>query len=73
MTIIIIQGGISLFATYADTFLTDFMIAEMTAVGGVMIIAIGIVILDLKKIKVANFLPALIFSPLFVYLKNLIF
>ena len=73
LTIIIIQGGISLFASHADAFLSDVMISEMTAVGGVMIIAIGIVILDIKKIKVANFLPALIYSPLFVYLKNIIF
>jgi len=73
LTIIVIQGGISLFASHADAFLNDVMIAEMTAVGGVMIVAIGIVILDIKKIKVANFLPALIYSPLFVYLKNIIF
>jgi len=73
ITIIVIQGGISLFALYADAFLSDVMIAEMTAVGGVMIVAIGIVILDIKKIKVANFIPALFFSPIFVYLKNIIF
>ena len=72
ITILIIQGGISLFATFADSFLSELMIAEMTAVGGVMIIAIGIVILDIKKIKVANFLPALIYSPIFIYIKSLI-
>jgi uncharacterized protein len=72
-TIAIIQGGIALFASYADSFLSDVMISEMTAVGGIMIVAIGIVILDLKKIKVANFMPALIYAPIFVYLKNLIF
>lgn len=72
ITIFVIQGGISFFAAYADTFLSDFMIAEMTAVGGILIIAIGLVILDLKKINVANFLPALIFSPLFIYLKSLL-
>jgi uncharacterized membrane protein YqgA involved in biofilm formation len=72
-TILIVQGGISLFATYADSFLSEIMITEMTAVGGIMIVAIGIVLLDIKKIKVANFLPALIYAPLFVYIKNLIF
>jgi uncharacterized membrane protein YqgA involved in biofilm formation len=73
LTIFIIQGGISFLAIYLEPFLTQIMIAEMTAVGGIMIVAIGIVILDIKKIKVANFLPALIFSPLFVFIKNLLF
>jgi uncharacterized membrane protein YqgA involved in biofilm formation len=72
ITITIIQGGISLFASYVDSYLNEIMIAEMTAVGGIMIIAIGIVILDIKKINVANFLPALIYSPIFVYLNNII-
>ena len=72
ITIAVIQGGISLFASFADGFLNEFMIWEMTAVGGIMIISIGIVILDIKKIKVANFLPALIYSPIFVYLKILL-
>ena len=72
ITIAVIQGGISLFASFADDFLNEFMIGEMTAVGGIMIVSIGIVILDIKKIKVANFLPALIYSPIFVYLKILL-
>ena len=71
ITIAIIQGGISSFASYADSFLNDIMIAEMTAVGGILIVAIGFGILNIKKINVANFLPALIYSPLFIYLKNL--
>ena len=48
-TIAIIQGGISLFAIYADSFLSEVMISEMTAVGGIIIVAIGIVILDIKN------------------------
>ena len=45
ITIAVIQGGISLFASFADSFLNEFMIGEMTAVGGIMIVSIGIVIL----------------------------
>ena len=71
LTIAVIQGGISLFASYADNFLDNFMITEMTAVGGIIIISIGFVILDIKKIHVANFLPALIYSPILIYLKSL--
>jgi uncharacterized membrane protein YqgA involved in biofilm formation len=67
-TIIIIQGGLTLFAVFIDQVLNEYMINEMTAVGGVLIIGIGFLILDIKKIKVANFLPALIFAPLFAAL-----
>jgi len=63
-TIIIVQGGITVSAVLVEQFLNDFMINEMTAVGGVLIIGIGMIILDIKKISVANFLPALVFAPL---------
>jgi uncharacterized membrane protein YqgA involved in biofilm formation len=68
ITVIIIQGSITVFAVFLDQLLSELMINEMTAVGGVLIIAIGILLLDLKKIKVANFLPALIYAPLFAAL-----
>jgi len=64
LTIIIIQGGLTALAFFFDQFLNEYMINEMTAVGGVLIIGIGLVILDLKKITVANFLPALIYAPI---------
>lgn len=70
-TILIIQGGISLSASFVDNFLNDIMITEMTAVGGILILAIGFIILNIKNIKVSNLLPALIFSPLFIYIKML--
>lgn len=62
-TIIIIQGGITFSAVFIDQFLNAMMINEMTAVGGVLIIGIGFVILDIKKIKVATFLPSILFAP----------
>jgi len=40
----------------------------MTATGGVMILAIGLLLLDLKRIRVANLLPALLIAPLIVAL-----
>jgi len=62
-TIILVQGGITVSAVLVEQFLNDFMINEMTAVGGVLIIGIGLIILDIKKVRVANFLPALIYAP----------
>jgi uncharacterized membrane protein YqgA involved in biofilm formation len=64
LTIIIIQGGITVSAALIDRLLNNFMINEMTAVGGVLIIGIGLIILDIKKITVTNFLPALVYAPL---------
>ncbi len=46
---------------------TDIMITELSAVGGIMILAIGINILGIKKIKIGNMLPALL-GPVIYYL-----
>ena len=66
LTILIYQGGLSLLAGLAQSLLTDAMIGEMSATGGVLILAIGLLLLDLKKIRVANLLPALVIAPLIV-------
>jgi uncharacterized membrane protein YqgA involved in biofilm formation len=67
-TIIVIQGGLTFSALLVDQFFNEMMINEMTAAGGVVIIGIGIILLDIKKIKVATFLPALVIAPLIVIL-----
>lgn len=67
--VFIYQGLITLFAGYLKTILSEAMIAEMNAVGGLLILAIGINILGLKKIKVGNMLPAIVFAVLFVWIK----
>lgn len=60
------QGAIALLSTQIYNFVSqetlDAMLVEVTAVGGLMIIAIGINILELKKINVANMLPALVIA-----------
>ena len=67
-TILIYQGGITLFANVLSDMLTDPMIAEMTATGGLIIVGIGIKLLNLREIRLANFLPALAIAPLIVVL-----
>lgn len=64
--IIIVQGGLSLVGMVAGSVMTDPMIAEMTSVGGLILMALSLVILDMKKVRVANFLPALVIAPLIV-------
>ena len=60
--ILIYQGSIEFFAGYLQNILTGDLITQVSAVGGVMIIAIGLnMVLD-AKIKVANFLPGLLFG-----------
>ncbi|NLV74728.1 MAG: DUF554 domain-containing protein [Chloroflexi bacterium] len=66
LVVLVYQGAITLLAVYAQQLLTTAMINEMTATGGVMIIAIGLLLLDLKKIRVANLLPALFIAPAIV-------
>ena len=66
ITIILFQGGLSLLAGVAQSVFTSPMLAVLSATGAIMIIGIGITLLDLKKIRLANFLPALLIGPIIV-------
>lgn len=67
ITVLLYQGVITLSAFYLKDFLTPEVVLEMSAVGGILIMAIGINILEMKKIKVGNMLPA-IFIPLIYFI-----
>lgn len=70
--VLIYQGGISLLASQLSTIVTDPMMNEMTATGGVLLLGLGISnLLEIKKIRVGNFLPALVFAPLIVWVISL--
>ncbi len=66
ITIFVYQGIITMAATGIGRFLTPEIVNEMSAVGGVLILAIGINLLEFKTIRVANIIPA-IFIPLIYY------
>ncbi len=67
------QGSISLLAARLNAILTEPMLNEMTATGGVLLMGIGLSsILEIKKIRVGNFLPALVIAPLIVYILGLL-
>jgi uncharacterized membrane protein YqgA involved in biofilm formation len=71
--VFIYQGGFSLLAFQLQGIMTPEMIAEMTATGGLLLIGISInSLLEIKKIRVGNFIPSLVVSPLIVYLLSLI-
>jgi len=66
--ILIYQGGISLLAGALSAIVSDPMMNEMTATGGVILVGLGISnLLEIKKIRVGNFLPALVIAPLIVW------
>jgi uncharacterized membrane protein YqgA involved in biofilm formation len=67
LPILIYQGGISLLAAQAQNVFTTSMITEMSATGGILLLAISLGgLLEIKPIRSANFLPALVLAPLFV-------
>lgn len=63
VTVLVYQGGITLAAAPLQRVLTDPMINEMSAVGGLMIAGIGLMLLEIKRLPLANFLPALAIAP----------
>jgi uncharacterized membrane protein YqgA involved in biofilm formation len=63
-TVLIYQGALTLGAGFLRGILTERMIAEMTAVGGLMILGIGLNILEVTRIRVGNMLPSLVFAPM---------
>ena len=74
LTILVYQGGLSLGARLIGVGLVGQAVAEsapvleMTATGGVLIMGIALVLLELKRVRVANFLPAIAIAPLAAWL-----
>ncbi len=75
ISIFLYQGGLTLLSILIAPYVSQEMIAEVTGSGGALIILIGINLMGLKKIKTANYLPAVLFSVIFVlcqpYVKGL--
>lgn len=61
------QGGITLLAMYASSFFTPEIIQGLTSVGGILLIGLGINILEIKKLRIMNMLPALIVVALLLW------
>jgi uncharacterized protein len=72
--VVIYQGTIALFATQIDKLipqaLMDSFILELTATGGVMIFAIGLNMIGLTKIRVANLLPGILVTAVLVMISH---
>jgi len=73
LVVLIYQGGISLLAAQLSTIITNPMMNELTATGGVLLFGLAISnLLEIKKIRVGNFLPALAIAPLIVWILSLL-
>jgi uncharacterized membrane protein YqgA involved in biofilm formation len=73
LVLLAFQGSISLLAVQLNTMITTPMLNEMTATGGVILIGLALSsILEIKKIRMGNFLPALAVAPLIVWILSLL-
>jgi uncharacterized protein len=73
VVILVYQGGLSLLANQLNQIITTPMMAEMNAAGGILLIGIAISsLLEIKRIRVGNFLPALVIAPMIVFILGLL-
>jgi len=73
IVVFLYQGSFSLLAVQLQGVMSQVMIDEMTATGGLLLIGLAISsLLEIKPIRVGNFLPSLVISPLIVYILSLI-
>ena len=64
--ILVYQGGLALGASLLSGILSELQLREMSAVGGLLIIGVGLKLLNIRDVKVADYLPAIIVSPVVV-------
>ena len=72
VTVLVIQGTIALCAVFLKPYMTAGLIGELTCVGSLMVMVIGLNMAGVTKVKVADFLPSLLLAPLFYYVFGLI-
>ncbi len=67
LSVLVIQGGLTLGSGALAPLVTDSILAEIGALGGYLILMIALNLLNLKKVKTANFLPSLLLVILFAW------
>jgi uncharacterized protein len=65
-TVLVVQGALTLGARLLAPVVSDPMIAAATETGGVLLFGLGLMLLEMKEVRVANMLPALLFAPVVV-------
>jgi uncharacterized membrane protein YqgA involved in biofilm formation len=72
ITILVYQGSITLLAGTLQPLVNELLLNELTAIGGVLVIMIGLNLLGLTKLKTANYIPALLIIVALVALEPLL-
>lgn len=72
LTMLVVQGGISAGAFLLADAMDPATILAITATGGMILLGLALRLLEVKALRVANFLPALVLAPLFVRLADAI-
>ncbi len=70
-SILVVQGGLTLAGALFGAFMDEPMVLAMTSTGGVLLLGLGLGLLGLKEVRVANMLPALVVTPVLVALTPL--
>jgi uncharacterized membrane protein YqgA involved in biofilm formation len=65
-SVLVVPGGLTLAGALFGSFMSEPMILALTSTGGVLLLGLGLVLLSLKEVRVANMLPALVVAPLLV-------
>jgi uncharacterized protein len=68
LTVLVLQGGIALVAFLVGSSLDPVAIQAVSAVGGLLLVGVALRLLEIRQVRVANFLPALVLAPLFVWI-----
>jgi uncharacterized protein len=66
VVILVYQGGLAAGAALFAGLLSDAQLREMSAVGGLLILGVGLKLLKIRDVQVADFLPAIVIAPLLV-------
>ncbi len=66
ITVLVVQGGIAAGASALSSVMGPITILAVSSAGGIVLLGVALRLLDLKPVRVANFLPALLLAPIFV-------
>lgn len=67
LPLLVYQGGLTLLAGSVQNVLAEPVVVEVSAVGGLLLIGLGINILEIKQLKILNMVPALLFAGALAY------
>lgn len=72
ITVLVVQGGIAAFAFLLRDVMDAQTILAVTAAGGLILLGVALRLLELKSVRVANFLPALVLAPMLIRVADLV-